>query len=113
MVFGIIAASSITSMFIDLPRKPEAVVAAQNTVDPFSSLISNMFQRSTPSCIHIGSCSYISLTRDRTSLAAAALFATIPMVYLLLNKTAHKTYAAVVAVLPICLGIIPIVNLFS
>ena len=35
-LFGMIAASSMYSQFTDLPRIPEELVAAVNTLDPFS-----------------------------------------------------------------------------
>jgi hypothetical protein len=58
-VLGIIAASSTYSKLTDLPRIPEAEVAAVNTLDPFSSSMSPLFQDLIPFYNQIGKPSYM------------------------------------------------------
>ena len=81
-LFGMIAASSIYNQLTDLPRIPDAVVAAVNTRLPFSNSTSPLFHVRTPCCSQIGRFSYIVWYRDNTSRAEFPLLARIATVLL-------------------------------
>ena len=74
-------------MLNDIPLTADADVEAARILEPFSSSRLPLFQDMIPCCIHLGKFSYAVCNLPSSSLAVAALLASIPTLTLSLKTT--------------------------